>query len=706
MDNNKFVMERDFACNVFHESLIKERLSAQTYLEFRKAIDGGYQLSREVADEVALVMKEWAIERGATHYTHWFQPLNGSTAEKHEAFLASEHKGHAILEFNGKVLIKGESDASSFPSGGLRATFEARGYTAWDPTSPTFLKEDSSGVTLCIPTTFLSYMGETLDEKTPLLRSMQVLDKKATELLHTLGHTDVTKVTPSIGVEQEYFLIDYKQFLKRKDLVFAGRTLIGSRPPKGQELEDHYYGALTERISSYMKELDIELWKMGILAKTKHNEVAPAQHELAPVYTTANIASDQNQLIMETMQRVAYRHGLACLLHEKPFAYINGSGKHNNWSVSTDTGRNLFAPPKSGSERENLEFLLFIAAMVSAVDKYAGLLRLSAANTGNDLRLGGFEAPPAIVSMFLGEEITDKLLEISGETVEHAPRQAKTITLGVGAIPNVAADNSDRNRTSPFAFTGNKFEFRMLGSSASVSFATTIINTIAAEAFEEINEKIKSAPNIETGMRDAIRDLYKNHSRVVFNGNGYSKEWIEEARRRGLPEITNMVDASKVLVEKKTIAIFERYNIYQMAELAARFDIMLEKYSKEKILEARTLVDLVRRQIVPASQKYLKEVADTLTSVRNIDEEAAKNLSIQFKVISTRINALNEAVYNLRQDLKKILGHEFTFDNSCYFRDVICRDMEEVRRYCDSLERIVDEELWPIPTYAELLFNV
>ncbi|MBQ1436045.1 MAG: glutamine synthetase III [Clostridia bacterium] len=706
MNNNDFVMERDFACNVFHESIIKERLSAQAYSEFRKAIDGGYQLSREVADEIALVMKEWALERGATHYTHWFQPLNGSTAEKHEAFLAAEHGGHAILEFNGKVLIKGESDASSFPSGGLRATFEARGYTAWDPTSPTFLKEDMSGVTLCIPTTFLSYTGETLDEKTPLLRSMQALNEQAVKLLHILGHDDVNKVTPSIGVEQEYFLIDYKKFLERKDLVFAGRTLIGSRPPKGQELEDHYYGALSERISSYMKELDIELWKMGILAKTKHNEVAPAQHELAPVYTTANIASDQNQLIMETMQRVAYRHGLACLLHEKPFSYINGSGKHNNWSIATDTGKNLLAPPKNGGERDNLEFLLFIAAMVRAVDEYAGLLRLSAANTGNDQRLGGFEAPPAIVSMFLGEDITGKLMDIAGELSNQPAHKQSTLTVGVGAIPNVSADDSDRNRTSPFAFTGNKFEFRMLGASAPVSFATTIINTIAAESFELIAERLKGYDDIEAGIREIIKDIYKKHSRVLFNGNGYSQEWVEEARRRGLPEITNMVDASKVVVERKTIAIFKRYNIYQMSELAARFDIMIEKYSKEKIIESRTLVDLVRRQIVPASQKYLREISETLAAVSAINSDAAENLSIQFKVVSTRINALNEAVYTLRQDLKKILGREFTFDNACYYRDVICRDMDEVRKYCDSLERIVSEELWPIPTYAELLFNV
>jgi len=706
MDNNNFVMERDFACNVFHESIMKERLSAETYAEFRKSVAAGYPLPRSAADEIAAVMKEWAIERGATHYTHWFQPLNGSTAEKHEAFLASQQNGRAILEFDGKVLIKGESDASSFPSGGLRATFEARGYTAWDPTSPTFLKEDLSGVTLCIPTTFLSYTGETLDEKTPLIRSMDVLNKKTTRLLHVLGHTDVKKVTPSIGVEQEYFLIDYEQFLKRKDLVFAGRTLIGSRPPKGQELEDHYYGALSERISSYMKELDIELWKMGILAKTKHNEVAPAQHELAPVYTTAHIASDQNQLIMETMRRVAYRHGLACLLHEKPFSYINGSGKHNNWSISTDTGRNLFAQPKDNDPRRNLEFLLFVCAIVSAVDKYAGLLRLSAANTGNDLRLGGFEAPPAIVSMFLGEHITNKLREIAGEGENPILDSEKTFELGVGAIPNFSADNSDRNRTSPFAFTGNKFEFRMIGSSASVSFGTTIINTIAAESFEEIADMIEAAPDVETGIRDVIKKLYNEHSRVVFNGNGYSKEWVEEAHRRGLPEITNMVDASKVLVEKKTIAIFEKYNIYSMPELAARFDIMLEKYSKEKIVESRTLIDMARRQIVPASQKYLKEISETLSIVREIDDEAASNLKIQFKVVSTRVNALNEAIYKTRQDLKKILGREFTFDNACYFRDIICPDMEEIRRYCDSLERIVDEELWPIPTYAELLFNV
>ena len=690
-----------FASNVFSDAVMKERLPKATYKALKKTIEKGTSLEPDVADVVAAAMKDWAVEKGATHFTHWFQPMTGITAEKHDSFINPTSDGKVILEFSGKELIKGEPDASSFPSGGLRATFEARGYTAWDCTSPAFLKDGS----LCIPTAFCSYNGEALDKKTPLLRSMEALNKQALRVLKALGNTTTKRVITTVGPEQEYFLIDKSMYDARKDLILTGRTLFGAKPSKGQELEDHYFGTIKQRISDFMKEVDEELWKLGILAKTKHNEVAPAQHELAPIFSTTNISTDHNQLTMEIMKKVAAKHDLYCLLHEKPFAGVNGSGKHNNWSMGTDDGMNLLEPGKS--PHENQQFLLFLCAVIKAVDEYPSLLRVSAANAGNDHRLGANEAPPAIISIFLGDQLEDVL-----EQIEKGPatssKSASELTIGVNTLPPLPKDATDRNRTSPFAFTGNKFEFRMVPSSASIAGCNFVLNTIVAETLSEIADKLEKATDLDAEIQAILTDIVKNHKKIIFNGNGYSDEWVAEAERRGLPNIHSTVEAAKAMIDEKNQAVLEKHGVLTRVESTSRYEITLENYNKIINIEALTTLEMAKRQIIPAVIQYTTSLAESINTIKatgiNVD------ISVQTESlteISTLLASLNKNVSLLEKAVEKADNFEGDiFDLGMMYRYEVFEQMNTLRADADKLETLVDEEFWPLPTYSDMLFNV
>lgn len=689
-----------FGSMVFDDTVMRARLPKETYKALQRTIKQGKHLDITVANVVANAMKDWAIEKGATHYTHWFQPMTGITAEKHDSFISPTSDGKIIMEFSGKELIKGEPDASSFPSGGLRATFEARGYTAWDATSYAFIKD---GV-LCIPTAFCSYMGESLDKKTPLLRSMETINRQALRILKLFGNTDVTHVNTTVGPEQEYFLVDKDLFDKRKDLIYTGRTLFGARPPKGQELDDHYFGTIKPRVAAFMKELNDELWKLGILAKTEHNEVAPAQHELAPIFTTTNIAADHNQLTMEIMQKVAKKHGMVCLLHEKPFAGVNGSGKHNNWSISTDTGVNLLEPGETPSE--NAQFLLFLCAVIKAVDEYQELLRISVASAGNDHRLGANEAPPAIVSMFLGDELNAILKSIEEET-QYDSKEKEFMKIGVHTLPTIPKDSTDRNRTSPFAFTGNKFEFRMLGSASSVSDVNTILNTAVAEELKYFAEELEKARDFESELHDLIKETIQKHKRIIFNGNGYDNSWVEEAEKRGLANLKTTPDALKHLMDTKNVLLFTGHRIFSKEELAARYDIMMENYCKIINIEALTMLDMARKDILPAMSDYCKELAETISSKKAVcadidcsyEQETLTNLS-------SLVSAMYKQVNKLDEDLIKIKSSEDVTEIGDYYKNTILSDMTAIRISSDMMETIASAEKWPYPSYGELLFGV
>jgi len=691
-------LENTFACNVFGDVVMRTRLPKNIYKALRKTIDEGLPLAPEVADIVANAMKDWAIERGATHFTHWFQPMTGITAEKHDSFISPTGNGRIIMEFSGKELIKGEPDASSFPSGGLRATFEARGYTAWDCTSPAFFKDN----TLCIPTAFCSYTGEALDKKTPLLRSMEALSKQAIRVLRLLGNTTATRVVAMVGPEQEYFVIDKKLYEKRKDLILTGRTLFGAKPAKGQELEDHYFGNLKERIAAFMAEVDQELWKLGVLAKTKHNEVAPAQHELAPIYSTTNIATDHNQLMMETLKKVAIRHGLVCLLHEKPFAGINGSGKHNNWSMATNDGQNLLDPGKTPHENE--QFLLFLTAILQAVDEYADLLRVSTANPGNDHRLGANEAPPAIISVFLGEQLTDILEQIQNGGAKSS-KVGGELKLGVITLPALPKDSTDRNRTSPFAFTGNKFEFRMVGSSASIAEANTALNTISAEILSRIATRLEKAKNIDAEVQTIVTEIAKKHKRIIFNGNNYTDEWVKDAEKRGLPNITSTVAAIPALISEKSIKVYEKHSVLSKEELHSRYEIYLENYTKTINIEALTMLEIAKRQILPASLSFAGQVASTIASMKSVSVKA-KSANKLLSELATTIDSFSKNIETLESVLSKLKHGDNALKQAQYYRDVVFVAMGKLRVDGDILETLVDSEIWRIPTYADLLFNI
>ena len=695
-----------FGMNVFSDALMKKHLPKKVYQDLQRTIQEDAELSAATAEVVANAMKDWAVEHGATHYTHWFQPMTGSTAEKHDSFICPPNpEGKVIMEFSGKELIKGEPDASSFPSGGLRATFEARGYTAWDCTSPAFLREDATGVTLCIPTAFCSYTGEALDKKTPLLRSMQAINKQSLRLLRLLGNTTSRKVTPSVGSEQEYFIVDREKFLQRKDMIYTGRTLFGAMAPKGQELDDHYFGSIRERIGKYMKAVNEELWKMGVPAKTQHNEVAPAQHELAPIYSQVNMATDQNQIVMETLKKVAYRQGLTCLLHEKPYAGINGSGKHNNWSITTDDGINLLDP--GVTPHENIQFLLVLTCILKAVDEHADLLRASTACPGNDHRLGKQEAPPAIISAFVGEQLGDVLKQLidTGEAT-HSITGTKLQT-GVSTLPEFMKDATDRNRTSPFAFTGNKFEFRMVGSSDSIACANTVLNTIVADAFAEAADAIEAAEDVDLCVHDLIKKYAREHQRIVFNGNGYTDEWVEEAARRGLPNLPSMVDAVPALVTDKAIALFAKYGVFTKSELEARAEINYETYVKAINIEAKTMVSMANKQIIPAVIGYTTALATSINELAAVSDEL--DVSVQSELLKEAVALLREmktACKALAADIVKAGEVSDIAEQARYFHDVVVPAMDALRAPADALELIVDKEMWPFPTYGDLLFEV
>ena len=693
-----------FGSNVFNDAVMQERLPKKVYKELKKTIEEGKELDLATADVIAHEMKEWAIEKGATHYTHWFQPLTGVTAEKHDSFISAPNaEGKVLMSFSGKELIKGEPDASSFPSGGLRATFEARGYTAWDCTSPAFVRQDAAGATLCIPTAFCSYTGEALDQKTPLLRSMEAINAEALRLLRLFGNTTSRKVTPSVGPEQEYFLVDKQKYLQRKDLIYTGRTLFGAMPPKGQEMEDHYFGNIRQRIAAFMKEVNEELWKLGVTAKTQHNEVAPAQHELAPIYAEANVAVDHNQIVMKTLKMVACRHGLQCLLHEKPFAGVNGSGKHNNWSITTDDGINLLDP--GTTPHENVQFLLVLACILKAVDTHADLLRESAADVGNDHRLGANEAPPAIISVFLGEQLEDVVEQlISTGSATHSKEGGKLVT-GVKTLPDLTKDATDRNRTSPFAFTGNKFEFRMVGSKDSIAAPNTVLNTIVAEAFAEACDVLEQAEDFEMAVHDLIKKYLTEHQRIIFNGNGYSDEWVVEAERRGLPNIKSMVDAIPALTTDKAVALFEKFHVFTRAELESRAEIQYETYAKAINIEAKAMIDIASKQIIPAVIKYTKSLADTVNSVTAAGAEA----SVQIELLNETSALLSDTKVALAKliDLdKKAAEVPEGAELAHYFHEEIIPAMAELRAPVDELEMIVDKEMWPMPSYGDLMFEV
>ena len=684
-----------FGEDVFNDTVMQERLPKKVYKDLKKTIEEGKELDLATADVIAHEMKEWAIEKGATHYTHWFQPLTGVTAEKHDSFISAPlPNGKVLMSFSGKELIKGEPDASSFPSGGLRATFEARGYTAWDCTSPAFVRHDAAGATLCIPTAFCSYKGEALDQKTPLLRSMQAISEQSLRLLRLFGNTTSKKVTPSVGPEQEYFLVDAEKFLQRKDLIYTGRTLFGAMPPKGQELDDHYFGTIRQRIAGFMKDVNEELWKVGVTSKTQHNEVAPAQHELAPIYAECNVALDHNHIIMQTLKRVACQHGMKCLLHEKPFAGVNGSGKHDNWSLTTDK-----------TPHENIQFLLVLTCILKAVDRHADLLRESAADPGNDHRLGANEAPPAIISVFLGEQLEDVLEQlISTGEATHSLKGGKLQT-GVDTLPDLAKDATDRNRTSPFAFTGNKFEFRMVGSRDSISGPNVVLNTIVAEAFSEACDVLEKADNFDEAVHDLIKQYATEHQRVVFNGNGYSDAWVEEAEKRGLPNIRSMVEAIPALTTEKAVSMFEKFKVFTKAELESRAEIKFESYAKAINIEARTMIDMASKQIIPAIIKYTKDLADTVVAVK----EAGADASVQAELL-TEVSGLLAETKKALEALKVVADQAAAMeegeDQARFYHFDVVPAMEALRTPVDTLEMIVDKEAWPMPSYGDLIFEV
>ena len=690
-----------FGCMVFNDQKMQERLPKSTYKALKKTINDGEPLDLSVANVVASAMKDWAIELGCTHYTHWFQPMTGITAEKHDSFITPNGDGQVIMEFSGKELIKGEPDASSFPNGGIRATFEARGYTTWDPTSPAFVRDGS----LYIPTAFCSYTGEILDKKTPLLRSMERISNEAVKLLHLLGETDVSRVAATVGPEQEYFLIDRSLYEKREDLKLTGRTLFGAKAPKGQELDDHYFGAIKARVSSYMKELDEELWKLGVLAKTKHNEVAPSQHELAPIFTTANIANDHNELTMELMERIAEKHGLVCLLHEKPFAGVNGSGKHNNWSLSTNTGENLLSPGKF--PENNLRFLLFLAAIVKAVDEYQDLLRITVASAGNDHRLGANEAPPAIISMYLGDDL-GALVESIIEGREYVSRGKQKMETGVDVLPDFRKDTSDRNRTSPFAFTGNKFEFRALGSSLNIGCPNYMLNTMVADELAQFYDELKDAEELEPALRKLIKRVFTEHQRIIFNGDNYADEWVEEAEKRGLLNLKSLPDAYVHFMDQKNIDLFVRNKICSEDELRARYEIELETYSKQINIEALTMIDMAKKRIIPAVTAYVKELTETALAKKSlseaiptsVEEELITSLSGKLVCFSKKTAELEDAVIKAGDCSVDAL------DIATYYRNSVFSVMQELRAVGDSMETETAQKYWPYPTYTELLFGI
>ncbi|MBE6853101.1 MAG: glutamine synthetase type III [Ruminococcus sp.] len=688
-----------FACNVFNQTVMRERLPKDVFKAVMQTKKMGTSLGSNIANVVANAMKDWAVEKGATHYTHWFHPMTGVTAEKHDSFLTHNSDGTIILEFSGKELIKGEPDASSFPSGGLRATFEARGYTAWDPTSDAFIKDG----TLYIPTAFCSYTGEILDKKTPLLRSMDVVSEQALRILRLFGNTTATRVLPTAGAEQEYFLVDKTLFDQREDLLITGRTLFGAKPPKGQELEDHYFGNIKERVSAYMHELDEELWKLGIPAKTKHNEVAPAQHELAPVFETANIAADHNQLTMELMKKIALKHDLVCLLHEKPFAGVNGSGKHNNWSLSSNDGQNLLDP--GDTPTENTQFLTFLCAFIKAVHKYSDLLRLSAASAGNDHRLGANEAPPAIVSMFIGDELQAILDALENDTKAEVNSKTK-FKIGVDALPSFNKDNTDRNRTSPMAFTGNKFEFRMLGSADSISCTNVMMNTMVADVLCEFADELEGAEDFNTALKELLVRTYKEHKAVIFNGNGYSDEWVKEATEtRGLPNYISTVDCLPRYLDEKNVSMFEKFKVYSKVEIASRTEILLENYTKVINIEALTMLDMAKKQIYPAVMEYTKEVCNTLASIKAVGIENAAQEKLANK-LSSSLGCLDSAVKELEQSLIDAKDTDNVYELSQFYRNEVFAKMQALRAIADELETIVSEKYWPFPVYSDLLFKV
>lgn len=704
MSTELFNVADIFGENVFNDTVMQERLPKKVYKNLRKTIEEGKDLDLETADVIAHEMKEWAIEKGATHYTHWFLPLTGVTAEKHDSFISAPlPSGKVLMTFSGKELIKGEPDASSFPSGGLRATFEARGYTAWDCTSPAFVRQDAGGATLCIPTAFCSYTGEALDQKTPLLRSMEAINKEALRLLRLFGNTTSKKVTPSVGAEQEYFLVDAEKFEERKDLIYTGRTLFGAMPPKGQELDDHYFGTIRQRIASFMRDVNIQLWKVGVPSKTQHNEVAPAQHELAPIYTEANIAVDQNQLTMQTLKRVACQHGLKCLLHEKPFAGVNGSGKHNNWSITTDDGINLLEPGKT--PHENTQFLFVLACIMKAVNVHADLLRESAADPGNDHRLGANEAPPAIISIFLGEQLEDVVEQlISTGEATHSLKGGKLET-GVSTLPDLFKDATDRNRTSPFAFTGNKFEFRMVGSRDSIASPNIVLNTIVAEAFADACDILEKADDFDLAVHDLIKEYLTENQRIIFNGNGYSDAWVAEAERRGLPNIKSMVEAIPAITTDKAVELFERFNVFTKAELESRAEIQYEAYAKAINIEARTMIDMASKQFLPAFIKYTKTLADTINAVK----AAGVDATVQTEALK-EVSALMAETKAALDRLVKVTGEAAAKEEgevqATYYHTEVVPAMDALRTPVDKLEMIVDKEAWPMPSYGDLIFEV
>ena len=689
-----------FGSNVFDDRQMKARLSEKVYNSIRKTIEEGKQLDISLANAVALAMKDWAVEKGATHFTHWFQPMTGVTAEKHDSFISPAPDGGVIMEFSGKELIKGEPDASSFPSGGLRATFEARGYTAWDPTSFAFIKDK----TLCIPTAFCSYTGEALDKKTPLLRSMAALNKQALRILKLFGNSGVHMVRTSVGPEQEYFLVDKEMFDKRHDLIYTGRTLFGAKPPKGQEMDDHYFGIIKPRVAAFMKDLNEELWKLGILAKTQHNEVAPAQHELAPIYSTTNIATDHNQLTMEIMQKVAAKHGLVCLLHEKPFAGVNGSGKHNNWSIATDTGVNLLTPGET--PYENAQFLLFLVAVIKAVDEYQDLLRLSVATAGNDHRLGANEAPPAVISIFLGEELEAVLNAIESDSEYEGEKKVK-MKLGVDILPEFKKDATDRNRTSPFAFTGNKFEFRMLGSSNSIACANIMLNSSVAQVLQEFADKLEGSKDFEKDLHDLIKSTIKEHKRIIFGGNGYGDEWMAEAEKRGLSNYKTTADCMPHLLDKKNADMLTSQKVFTMPELVSRCEIMLENYVKAVNIEALTMIDMAKKEILPAIERYVAELVTTVSRKKKLDAPVSARYE---STIIEKLSGLEDLIYDRTEELEKsaagLKGIEDIKAQSEYIRDDVLSKMAALRVAADEAETLTDAKYWPFPTYGDLLFGV
>ena len=694
-----------FGVNVFNDEAMQVYLPKAVFKKLKKTIEDGLELDNDIADSVAHGMKEWAIDRGATHYTHWFQPLTGVTAEKHDSFISAPKNGKVIMEFSAKELTKGESDASSFPSGGLRATFEARGYTAWDCTSPAFIKKDSLGVTLYIPTAFCSYRGEALDKKTPLLRSMQAINTQALRILRLFGNTTTKRVIPSVGAEQEYFIVDREKYLQRKDLIYTGRTLFGAMPPKGQELEDHYFGSIRERIASYMNDINHELWMLGVPAKTQHNEVAPAQHELAPVYEQVNVAVDHNQVTMETMKKVAGRHGLTCLLNEKPFAGVNGSGKHNNWSLTSDDGINMLNP--GDTPHENIQFLLVLACILKAVDKHADLLRESAACVGNDHRLGAHEAPPAIISVFLGDQLQDVIDQLCSTGEATHSIQGATLKTGVTTLPDFEIDATDRNRTSPFAFTNNKFEFRMVGSSDSIASPNIVLNTIVAESFKEVANELESASDFDEAVHDIIKRLFTAHRRIIFNGNGYSEEWVKEAKRRGLSNLPSMIDAIPALVSEDSIKLFEEFEVFTRTELESRVEIEYEAYSKAINIEAKTMIDIAGKSIIPAVIRYTTRLADSIiklkSAISGIEPYAQNAILIE---VNEHLKESKVALENLKKYMDNTTEITDVTAHAKYMHEVVVPAMEALRKPIDTLEMIVDKDLWPMPSYGDLLFEV